>query len=295
MKVIVSGADGYLGSRLCDELLSSGSEVVGVIPLGTRVNLSCEDELHKKFSIVYSDDATKEKIGNADVVVSLAWIGVGGVLQGDYVAQIKSMELTAGYYTLAKQLGAKRFISIGTVSENQVGLVPNLKKYRNANYILAKSAVRDMLLASECAECKVVWAQLGTLYGENCRGRTLMAYAAEQIKRGKVAEFGPGEQYYDFVHRDDCARALRLLSYADVLKSSIYYIGSDSPRKLKDFLEEVGKELMHPELVKIGARPDDGSVYLKEWFDIGPLSRDTGYRSKVDFISGLRRLYGCDK
>lgn len=292
MKVVVAGADGYLGSRVCDDLLSSGAEVVGVIPPCTSVTLSCDEGLRKRFSVVYSNDATKETIGNADVVINLAWIGVGGALQGDYGAQIKSMELTAGYYSLAKQLGARRFISVGTVSENQVGVVANLKKYRNANYIIAKSAIRDMLLASESAECKVVWAQLGTLYGENCRGRTLMAYAAEQIKSGNIAEFGPGEQYYDFVHRDDCARALRLLASAEGLNSSIYYIGSGEPRKLKDFLVEVGTELKHPELVKIGARPDDGSVYLKEWFDIGPMTRDTGYIPKVDFVSGLRRLYG---
>ena len=60
-----------------------------------------------------------------------------------------------------------------------------------------------------------------------------------------------------------------------------YFIGSGSPRILADYLTEAGEIAGAPELIQIGARPDDGVRYAWEMLDTEPLVRDIG-----PFVSG---------
>ena len=68
-----------------------------------------------------------------------------------------------------------------------------------------------------------------------------------------------------------------------------YYIGSGKLRILSDYLKEIGRICEKPEMVKIGVRPDDGTRYEEEWFDITPLMEDTGYGPKISFVEGVSK------
>lgn len=91
---------------------------------------------------------------------------------------------------------------------------------------------------------------------------------------------------YDFIYIDDLIEAVYRLGLYKT-RQNFYFIGSGEPRILKDYLTEMGKICGKPELIKIGARKDDGIVYNIDMFDIGKLTDDIGNYNVTSFSKGI--------
>jgi nucleoside-diphosphate-sugar epimerase len=105
-----------------------------------------------------------------------------------------------------------------------------------------------------------------------------------------VAECGPAEQPYDFIHVDDAVRALVLLGTSDGVRSESFYVGNGKPKPLKEYLIEIGRLAGKMELIGIGRRPDDGTRYREEWFDVEKLCLETGFSAVKDFSDGVMEM-----
>ena len=271
LKVAVTGASGCIGASLVPVLTSCGCEVFAI----------------------NSDDEAKALSPSArfDVFVNLAWLGSRGAQRGDYGLQLKMVRTALDYYCLALRLGCRRFVCPGTIGELMVEL-PECQGIRSQSfvYVNAKGFLHRLLRAVERPDaCRVIWARLGNLYGAGDSGN-LLNWMLGKILAGEEAALGPARQPYEFVAIEDCARALSSLVTSPELGHACYYVGAGEPRMLCDLLREAGRIAGHEELVGIGRRPDDGTRYRQEWFDISPLTADTGFRPAVPFSDGVRRL-----
>ena len=273
-RVIITGAGGYIGKCLVAEL-SETSEVIGIDV--------AEGYLHP--------DRIDDLKGPFDVFYNLAWIGKGGPLRADYNVQLGNVKTALDYYKTAVKLGCRRYICAGTIGELMVEL-PECAKIRSQNfvYINAKNFLHRVLNAIEETEkCKVIWARLGNLYGGGNSGGNLVAYTLEKLSKNEEAVFGPAEQPYDFVHANDCARALAAIGLSNGVKSNEFYLGCGDVRPLKEYLRTIGNIAGKPELIEIGGRPDDGTRYHPEWFSIDKLTDETGFMPHIRFDEGIRR------
>ncbi len=269
-RVVVAGSRGCIGSRLVPELVARGCRVIEL-----------------------ADEAAAGQLPSktrADAFVNLAWLGSRGAARADYALQLDMVRTALDYYGLAVRLGCRRYLCPGTIGERMAEL-PECDGVRsqNAVYVYAKSTLRRMLLALERPECRVVWARLGNLYGSGDTGN-LVNRTLAKVLAGEEAAFGPASQPYEFVAIDDCAAALAGLVLSPALSRCDYYVGAGTPRELREWLREIGRIAGREDLVAIGKRPDDGTRYRAEWFDIGPLAADTGYRPKVSFAKGVAAL-----
>ncbi len=269
-RVIVAGSRGCIGVRLVPELVARGCQVIELADASAAGQLPPETR--------------------ADAFVNLAWLGSRGAARADYALQLDMVRTALDYYGLALRLGCRRYLCPGTIGERMAEL-PECDGVRsqNAVYVYAKATLRRMLLALERPECRIVWARLGNLYGSGDTGN-LVNWTLAKVLAGEEATFGPARQPYEFVAIDDCAAALAGLVLAPSLSRSDYYVGVGKPRELREWLLEIGLIAGREELVAIGRRPDDGTRYRAEWFDIGPLAADTGYRPKVSFAAGVAAL-----
>ena len=271
VKVLVAGARGFIGSRLVPELEARGCRVTGFDDGDAGAGFAPGETF--------------------DVFVNLAWRGSRGALRADYALQLEMVRTALDYYGLALRLGCRRFICPGTIGERMAEL-PECRGLRsqNAVYVHAKSALRGMLRSVEKPdECRVVWARLGNLYGPGDTGH-LVNWTLAKVLAGEEAAFGPARQPYEFVAVRDCIRALAALALAPSLSRGEYYVGAGTPRELGDWLRDVGRIAGRADLIAIGKRPDDGTRYRAEWFDVGPLAADTGYRPETAFEDGVAEL-----
>ena len=264
---IVAGAKGFIGKRLVAELENDGCNVLA---------LDIEDKI----------EAVN---GEWDVFFNLAWVGKGGALRADYNVQMSNVKLALDFYREAQRLNCRRYVCMGTIGEKMARL-PECAHIKSQNliYAISKNYLHDILNTMESADCKVVWTTLGNIYGGKDAGGTIVDYCLRSILKGEEATFGPAEQPYDFIHVDDAVRAIALVGLSPNLTGNAYYVGNGTPRPLKTYLQDIGRIAGRESLIGIGKRPDDGTRYKAEWFDITPLKNETGFSPIVRFEDGVK-------
>ncbi len=269
MTALVTGSKGFVGSALCRELRARGADVYGIDVDG------------------WDREPPAETPGA--VFYHLAWVGKAGPLRADWHVQLTNVETALAYYEKARAMGCGRFVCAGTIGEKMLDL-PACAHLRSQNrfYVLSKRYLHGLLANADPGGCKVVWATLGNMYGTGVAGGSILDYALRQLLAGEVATFGPGEQPYDFVNVEDAIRALAAVGLGAGVTSDEFYIGSGRPRPLKDYLRRVGELAGRPDLIALGARPDDGTRFCADWFSIDRLTAETGFVPSIGFDEGVR-------
>lgn len=277
-RVIITGAGGFIGSALTQKMINNGIEVVAISDIFnsefpkssmvTRINAMINDkeELLKMIPR-----------GEYKAFYHLAWRGVNGPDKASYTIQIDNIRMTLDCAWVAKELGCGKYLCSGTVAENSVGSLNDLKSANGGMmYGIAKHCAH-MLLETYCKVIgqNFIWMQFSNIYGPLNKTGNLVSYTLGELTRGNEAIFGPALQPYDFIYVDDLIEAVYRLGIKET-NCNCYLLGSGKPRQLKDYLVYIGEACGKPELIKIGIRPDDGIVYTMDMFDNSKLLNDVG-------------------
>ena len=287
-KVIVTGANGFIGSSLIKTLVEKGVEVVAV-DLSFAVSRLPENPLITKIESGV-DASLVETIpaGEYDVFYHLAWRGVNGAEKADPTVQLANIQMAVDYANVCKQLGVKKLLCAGTVAENATFSLPHLTQTSSGMmYGVAKHAC-NIIMEDYCKNIGLpfVWMQFSNIYGVGNKTGNLVSYTLGELMAGKEATFGPAQQPYDFIYVDDLIEAIFRLGINDTPKS-FYYIGSGSPRKLADYLLRIGELVGCADRVGIGVRADDGIKYKMEMFDNSDLVYAIGKYVFTSFDEGI--------
>lgn len=289
-KVIVTGANGFIGSSLIRKLVEKEISVVAIdlsflnsqLPESTLISkietgLGCVDALIEAIPVE-----------SYDALYHFAWAGVNGALKADPVVQLKNMELTMNCVSVASKLNVKKMLCAGTIAERATESLSSLESISGGMmYGVAKHATH-LMFEAYCKNIglKHVWMQFSNIYGPSNRTGNLISYTLGELMQGKEATFGPALQPYDFIFIEDLIEAAVKLGENETRENN-YFIGSGSPRILKDYLIEIGEKVDKKELIKIDTRPDDGIKYTFEMFDTAALVRDIGNYITKSFSEGI--------
>ena len=288
--IIITGAGGFVGTELTRKMVERGVHVVAIS------NFFSESFPESPFidvietTINETDDIVKLiPYAEYDAFYHLAWAGVNGSSKSDPLVQIGNERMAIICAQVAKRIGCKRFLCAGTVAENSIESLPLLTKTSGGMlYGVAKHCTR-LLLEVYCKNIGLpfVWMQFSNIYGPMNSTGNLVSYTLDELMKGKEALFGPARQPYDFVFIDDLIEAVYRLGFCSANRNC-YCIGSGEPRILADYLREIGDVYGRPDLIKIGARQDDGIRYSKEMFENSGLVEDIGEYVKYSFSDGIR-------
>ena len=289
-KVIVRGANGFIGSSLIKKLVANNVEVVAVDITFAGDRLPATDLITKVESGVDATLAEKIPAGEYDAFYHLAWRGVNGAEKADPTVQLDNIQMAVDCANVCKQIGVKKLLCAGTVAENVTFSLPNLEKTSGGMmYGVAKHACR-LILEDYCKNIglQFVWMQFSNIYGVGNKTGNLVSYTLGELLAGKEATFGPALQPYDFIYVDDLIDAVYRLG-ANETKKAFYYIGSGSPRILKDYLLRIGELAGCADKVGIGIRPDDGIKYSMDMFCNNDLVESVGEYVSTSFDDGILR------
>lgn len=289
--VIVTGANGFLGSRLIDKLIGKGVHVVA-LDISFMNSKLPESNLIDKFETgLDSEKNIADSIPNAeyDAFYHFAWAGVNGPRKTNPVVQLKNIEITINCATVAKKIGCKKFLCAGTVAERAVESLEYLDRTSGGMMYGVAKHCTHLILETYCKNIGLnfIWMQFSNIYGPDNKTGNLISYTIAELKNGNEATFGPAMQPYDFIYADDLIDAVIKLG-ENSTERSCYFIGSGEPRLLKDYLMEVGKICGREDLIKIGARADDGIRYNIQMFDTQPLRKAIGDYVTMSFSDGIK-------
>lgn len=278
MKIIVTGANGFIGSSLIKKLLVEKFEIFAIDISFANDHLGDNKLVHKIEAPLDRIAEYKSQLPvSAVAFYHLAWQGVNGPDKTDPIVQIHNIEMALSCAKIAKELGCKKFLCAGTIAERAVESLPILSTVSGGMMYCSAKYCTHIMIETFCKNIGLnfVWMQFSNIYGPNNKTGNLVSYTLGELLNKREASFGPALQPYDFVYVDDLIEAILRLGVKDTNKN-FYYIGSGTPRILKDYLFEIGKCCGREELIKIGTRPDDGIEYTFEMFDVSDLINDIG-------------------
>lgn len=289
--VIVTGANGFLGSSLIKKLITYDVQVVAIdisfadlhLPESNQIT-RIEVGLDEKGKI----EAALPK-NEYEVFYHFAWAGVNGSAKADPIVQLKNTEMALNCAMVAHEIGCKKMLCAGTVAEEAVKSLENLDEVSGGlMYGVAKHCTH-LMLETYCKNVGLdfIWMRFSNIYGPANKTGNLISYTIAELQKGLEATFGPAMQPYDFIYVDDLIEAVLRLGICPT-KKDCYFIGSGEPRLLKDYLLEIGKIYGREDLIKIGVRPDDGIRYEFDMFSTKQLKADIGNYVSKSFSEGIK-------
>lgn len=298
-KVIVTGATGFIGKFLVRELVAQNIEVIAVVRENSK-NLENISTLPVKIVECNLDRIGKlsEKIADRDIdaVFHIAWQGVSDADAGNQAIQIQNLQATLNLIDVMQEMGISTFVGAGSLHEAESLIeMAEDKVISNLGYMYkaAKTAAHWMGKAKAGNYgIRFFWPLINT-YGEEETSARLINTVIRKIFQGESPDLSAGNQFYDFVHVSDVARALYLIAEKGI-DGTNYMIGSGDAKPLKEFLTIVGDiaNRMHSgENVTLGFGKITGNVVSlsRDTFDITALTKDTGFKPQVSFEDGIRR------
>lgn len=289
--VIVTGANGFIGSSLIKKLIEKKVNVIALdisfqhskLPVSNfiqEIEISLDDVEKMVEVIPYAE---------YDAFYHLAWAGVNGPSKADPVIQLKNAEMAMNCATVAKRLGVKKLLCAGTIAERATESLSNLNITSGGMMYGVAKHCTHLMLETYCKNIglEFVWMQFSNIYGPANKTGNLVSYTIGELEKGSEASFGPALQPYDFILVDDLIEAVLRLGENKTSKNS-YFIGSGEPRQLKDYLLEIGQLCGKEELIKIGLRPDDGIKYTLDMFNTEPIKEDIGEYVTKNFTDGIK-------
>ncbi len=291
--VIITGADGFVGSYTVKCFLENGMNVLA-LDLPEKPNRLTQQDNLQYISCDVSDlDALKSIIGQDqyDTIVHFAWAGSAGPNRSNYQLQMQNALNTVELMKLSKEAGISRFVCAGSIMELEVEAAIHSQGSRPGSpyiYGIGKSVAHSL--------CKVVaadigidllWPMITNAYGVGEMSPRFVNSTIRKIINGEPLQFTAATQNYDFVYVTDVAKAFYLIAEKG-RPFCEYIIGSGNARPLKEFILEM-QQALAPEASPIfGDIPFTGTDLPLDTFSIDDLCKDTGFSASVSFAEGTR-------
>lgn len=219
MKVLVTGAAGFIGRHVVARLLERGHEVIAV---GRDEAKARNIAWFKRVRFIVCDvhspiEHPAERFGQPQAVMHLAWPGLP-----NYDALFHYEKTLPADYRFLKSLvqdGVGHLLVTGTCVEYGMqsgALAENLPTAPASPYALAKDTLRKQLQSLQQQHAFTLqWARLFYLYGEGQSPNSLLAQLDRAIDSGEaVFNMSGGEQLRDYLPVSEvAARCVNLLEH----------------------------------------------------------------------------------
>lgn len=293
-KAIVTGANGFIGTALCKELSKQGVSVIAIVR-NEEENISNIERLNG-IRIVYSDLSEfknlNEKISDRDIDVlyHLAWVGSAGPLRGNADIQFNNIKYTCDTVEACSKMNCKRFVFASSIMEYEIEAVMATDATPGINTLYSSAKVSADYMARTIAGSlgvDYIRAVISNIYGPGELSPRLVNTSIRKLLKGEHCAFSAGEQTYDFIYIDDAAKTFVAIGEKGV-ENRTYYIGSQNPRPLKEFLCEL-RDQVDPNIeIGLGEIPFNGISLTYTEFDIHAVKNDTGFVPSVTFTEGIK-------
>ncbi|MDE6696430.1 MAG: NAD(P)-dependent oxidoreductase [Muribaculaceae bacterium] len=294
-RVVITGANGFVGQWLLKELQKQDVEVFAVVK-DKQEDISMLKR-YSNVTIIYCDLSELKALPDLinkrgfDAFYHLAWVAAGGPNRAKYDIQIKNVEYCCDAVNVAKVLESNSILFAGTISEKLVNDQIEKKKEVASNEIYAickKFAHILTIVQGKSVGIRTIWMEFANLYGPLSINGNIVGYTIKNLLNETEANFGPADQTYDLLYIEDLVKGVSLLGSSETAQGT-FYIGSGHPRKLSSYLCEIGEICGKPNLINIGARPDDGTRYDDSWFSIEKLKSIVNYNPQITFKDGIEK------
>jgi nucleoside-diphosphate-sugar epimerase len=310
-RILVTGAAGFIASRVCVLLRAEGREVTGLDNFNDAYDVRLKDwrwsELEKIGGFdLHRLDLTdrpglrrlfEKRAGRGapfDAVVNLAArAGVRASVENPTVYVEATVSGALNIMELCREFGVGKFVLASTSSLYGRDHATPYREEMNTDrqlspYAATKKAAEAMAYTYHFLhQLDVSVLRYFTVYGPAGRPDMTPLRFVQRVREGRpITVFGDGSQSRDFTYVDDIAQgtiaALRPVGY------EIFNLGSDEPLKLSAMIGLI--EELVGQKARIEYRPWHPADMMATWADIAKARATLGWSPKTSFREGLGRL-----
>lgn len=253
MKILVTGANGYLGKGVVKELLDKGYQVIATDfksnYIDSRATIFEED--------LFKIDNPFEHFGKPDILIHMAWRD--GFVHNS-INHINDLPLHYNFIENMIKSGLKHVTVLGSMHEvgfYEGAITENTPTHPQSLYGISKDALRKAIELL-CKQNSVIFQWLRGFYivGNTKDGSSIFSKIIQANLEGKTEfPFTLGLNQFDFLNYDEFCEAVALTSVQSKI-NGIINICSGRPEKLADRVERFIKENNLNIKLIYGAFPD---------------------------------------
>lgn len=253
MKILVTGANGYLGQGIVKAILERGNQVMAV-----DFKVDHVDERAEKIPCnLFEIENPYNYFGKPDVLLHLAWRD-GFVHYSN--AHIDDLPKHYAFIKAFADEGCKHIAVMGSMHEVgffEGSINENTSCHPTTPYGIGKNALRD-LTAMVCKQNNAVfqWMRGYYIVGNSKYGSSIFSKITAAVEEGKKEfPFTLGQNQYDFIdYSQFCDQVAAVVGQNQ--EQGIINICSGRPEKLADRVERFIKDNNYDIRLKYGAFPD---------------------------------------
>ena len=222
---MITGAAGFIGSRLTKLMMEAGEDVVGMVYPGEPLDRLSDllDGISLEECDLQDGRRTEDVLCSTspEAVVHLAWY----VKPGKYWTSEKNLDCLVQGLSLARAAvasGCQRFVGAGTCAEYDWAAGPRLVEgetpcrpqtlYGACKYALFVALGRYLKLTG----VRLAWARYNFPYGPGEAAQRFIPSVIDKLSAGEDAPCTQGLQMRDFTYVDDVASATYAILRSDI-------------------------------------------------------------------------------
>ena len=261
MKVLITGAGGFIGSHLVDSQLEKGFDVRAVdLHLDLLKHLDNHPRLEKISGDITDEKLVKQLVEGVDVVYHLASAHLDVSLSDEHYRHV-NVDAAVCLVDAAMRAGVARFVhcsSVGVIGDVENPPADETSACHPTNiYERTKlEGERAVLDFSRRTGFPVVVMRPAWVYGPRCP-RT--AKLVRTISKGRFPIFGGGKNLRHPVYISDAIRGLELCAETTNVDGEVFIIAGEAPVESRELVSVISRAL------KVRTRNISLPIFLGQW------------------------------
>ena len=272
MKVLVTGATGFIGSHLIRELLKSKTNQI--VATSRSIDKAKKSDWFSKVEYIEYDfnEGTSENLydffGKPDQLIHLAWEDLS-----DYSSPSHIDVILPNHCEFIESMvvgGLKDVVVTGTCFEYGMiegCLSEDIDTKPENPYAVAKDSLRKFIVNLQKKHSFVYkWIRLFYMYGDGQSKTSLMYLLDKTIQdKNKVFNMSGGEQLRDFLPIDEVVRNISLITKQNSHLNQVVNCCSGKPISVKNLVEHYLEEKKYKIRLNLGFYPYPDYEPMRFW------------------------------
>ncbi len=293
MKLLVTGASGFVGAKVAELAIAAGHEVAALVrpngpsrrlaPLAGRY-LPLAVDLREKRSLFAAVASFRP-----EAIIHIAWAGVANSARNDSSQFSENIDAACALVEAGAAAGCKAFIGTGSQGEYGAGSTMREDALPQPTTMYGAAKVAALYLTRQLAQqagMRHAWLRLFSTYGPDDNPGWLIPSLISQMLECQRPQTTLGTQKWDWLHVDDVSRGL-ITAAVTPTASGIFNLGSGVPVEVRRAVELIRDAAAPGMELVFGEIPFRSDQVMHMEADISRLKAATGWEPQVPFESGI--------